>query len=333
LGLSLALSLLTLPQLANASLFTTIWAGIVQVFESKTEKTALPTVNSQNVPILQPNRAVDSDMARGGGDITVLGGTALMPESGPVGTMADIGEATSETISTYVVRKGDTISGIAQMFNVTSNTVRWANDISGSTIREGQLLIILPISGVKHTVQKGDTLSSIAKKYKADLGEISRYNSIAPSQVLTPGIIVMVPDGEIASVATRTTVQGTGAVRGGGPAYEGYYLRPILGGIKTQGLHGYNAVDLATYSGAPVFASADGTVIVSASSGWNGGYGNYIVITHGNGTQTLYSHLSAVSVSTGDRVDRGQQIGAVGSSGKSTGPHLHFEIRGAKNPF
>jgi murein DD-endopeptidase MepM/ murein hydrolase activator NlpD len=110
-------------------------------------------------------------------------------------------------------------------------------------------------------------------------------------------------------------------------------MRPIVGGRKTQGLHGHNGIDLGAYYGAPILASAEGDVIISATSGYNGGYGRYIVISHTNGTQTLYGHLSANIVSAGDHVTQGQVIGAMGSSGKSTGTHLHFEVRGAKNPF
>src|SRR5690606_1590516 len=103
--------------------------------------------------------------------------------------------------------------------------------------------------------------------------------------------------------------------------------------VVTQGLHGYNGIDLGAPVGTGVYASAGGSVILAKSSGWNGGYGNYIIISHDNGTQTLYSHLSSVNVSLGQRVSQGDLIGAVGSTGKSTGPHLHFEVRGASNPL
>ena len=114
-----------------------------------------------------------------------------------------------------------------------------------------------------------------------------------------------------------------------------YFRRPINGGIKTQGIHGHNGVDLASFGGVhiPVLAAADGVVIISKSSGWNGGYGDYVVIKHSNGMQTLYGHLSEVFVSSGDRVTKGQQIGKMGNTGQSTGVHLHFEVRGGRNPF
>ena len=322
---------MSFPLAADASFFSIV-SGIISG-KATAENRAVP-VNSQTLAILQAVRTSDPNQGHGGGDITIVGGTALMPESGPVGTMADVSDGVAnETISTYVVRKGDNLQTIAKMFGVSVNTIIWSNDINGSTIREGQLLVILPISGVEHTVKKGDTILSIAKLYKADTYDISRYNNIPLDQVLTIGEIIIVPDGEIASPVTKS-IAGTNKLRGaGGPNMDGYYMRPINGGLRTQTLHGYNGVDLGTYQGAPIFAAAGGQVIIAANGGWNGGYGKYIVISHPNGTQTLYGHALEVYVSAGDQVIKGQIIGLVGSTGKSTGPHLHFEVRGAKNPF
>ncbi len=305
---------------------------IANLFSEEAEaETTAASVNSQNIGLLAAALNPDPNPAKGGGDIAVVGGAALLSETGPAGTLADIEENQSATISIYVVREGDTLSGIAKMFGVTTNTIAWANDVSRGLIRPGQTLIILPISGVRHTVVKGDTLQNIAKKYKADAAEIAQYNHLASDAKLAVGDVVLVPDGEIAAppLAGRPA-----PLRGaGGPVYEGYYLRPLLGGRKTQGLHGYNGIDLATYLGAPIFASAAGDVIISREYGWNGGYGKYIVIAHENGTQTLYAHNSQNNVAAGHRVVRGQIIGYVGSTGRSTGSHLHFEVRGAKNPF
>lgn len=324
--------LMSFPITASADIISFI-SGVVY---SKTATVYAETnpINSQNMPIFQAVRTSDPNWGRGGGDITIVGGTALLSESGPIGTMADVSDGiTNETISIYVVKKGDNLSTIAEMFNVSVNTIVWANNINGSVIREGQTLIILPISGVEHTVKKGDTLSSIAKLYKADINDISSYNNITSDQKLAVGDVIIIPDGEISSPVTRS-ITASNPLRGASALnYDGYYMRPIVGGARTQGLHGYNGVDLATYQGAPIYASAGGTVIVAATGGWNGGYGNYIVISHPNGTQTLYGHALKVTVSAGEQVVQGQIIGLVGSTGKSTGPHLHFEVRGAKNPF
>lgn len=293
------------------------------------------TINSQNVAILHAALNSDPNPAKGGGDITIVGGTALLPDSGPLGTIADIEEnaPTSEQISVYVVRKGDSISQIAKMFNVTPSTIVWANDLNGGLIREGQTLVILPVSGVSHTVKQGDTVASIAKKYRGDVDEILQFNGLTPGQALAAGMVILVPDGEGATLTSGTGI-ATSKVRGtNGPSYAGYYIRPVNVARKSQGLHGYNGVDLAAPIGTPVLASASGDVIISRDSGWNGGYGKYVVVNHSNGTQTLYAHMSEVIVGSGWHVVQGQVIGYVGNTGKSTGSHLHFEIRGAKNPF
>ncbi|HEY4524188.1 MAG TPA: M23 family metallopeptidase [Candidatus Paceibacterota bacterium] len=282
--------------------------------------------------LLEPNLALDPNWSRGGGEVIVVDDSALLPEVGPLGAVSDFeGLPPGDRISIYVVRAGDTLSEIAEMFKVSVNTIMWANDLSRATaIREGQILVILPVTGVQHTVVKGDTLQSLAKKYKADLEEIIRFNDLNSATALAVGTTVIIPDGEVAAPPTAGKSR---YVRGGGPSYAGYYLRPIRGGVKTQGLHGYNGVDLATAAGAPIYAAAAGRVIISKQSGWNGGYGNYIAIEHGNGTQTLYAHNQSNIVSVGQTVVQGQVIGYIGSTGKSTGPHVHFEIRGAKNPF
>ena len=290
-------------------------------------------MNSQNMALLQAALNPDPNPSKGGGDIIIVGGNALLSEAGPSGTLADIEESSSSgQISLYVVREGDSLSQIANMFGVSVNTIIWANDIErGDTIKEGQTLAILPVSGVRYTVLKGDTLDIVAKKFKGDVEEIKKFNDIADSSELAVGQVIIIPAGEIAnrSYAARGYLPVSGA---GGPSYVGYYLRPVPG-PKTQGLHGYNGVDLAAPAGTPIMASADGDVIIVRDFGWNGGYGNYIVVRHNNGTQTLYAHNSRNIVSVGQEVFKGQIIGYVGSTGRSTGAHLHFEIRGAANPF
>ena len=120
----------------------------------------------------------------------------------------------------------------------------------------------------------------------------------------------------------------SGSISGGGG-----FIHPLPGSLRTQGIHGYNGVDLASGTGTPIRAAAAGQVIVAKSYGWNGGYGNYVVVRHANGTQTLYAHNSSNAVGVGTYVAQGQTVAYVGSSGRSTGSHLHFEVRGASNPF
>lgn len=293
--------------------------------------------NLQTLEVLSAARNLDPNPARGGGDIMVVDGAALVPQDGPVGTGVDIitKKPASNQISLYVVREGDTLSAIADMFDVNANTIRWANNLGkGSAIRPGDSLIILPINGVRHTVAKGDTLASIVKRYDADTQEVLLFNGLEESGPLVVGSTITIPGGEMpvpkASASTRIVKQSSGTKAS---VSVGWLVNPVLGAVHTQGIHGYNAVDLGAPIGTPVRAAASGKVILSRSGGWNGGYGSYIVIDHGNGVQTLYAHLSANNVGFGETVAQGDVIGKVGSTGRSTGPHLHFEVRGAKNPF
>lgn len=286
-------------------------------------------------PALRAAVNLDPNPAKGGGDITIAGGVALVPEIGPSGTLADIEVARpgADQISIYVVREGDTVGQIAELFGVSANTIRWANDLRGSTIRPGQTLVVLPVSGIRHTVVKGDTIASVVKKYKGNVDEVLEFNDLEQGASLAVGDVIIIPYGEAPQAVAPTSPRSSVASGSGGPTLDGYFLRPIVGGRRSQGVHGYNGVDLAAPSGSNVLASASGEVIISRSYGFNGGYGQYIVIKHDNGTQTLYAHLSENYVFAGARVVQGQVIGAVGNTGRSTGPHLHFEIRGARNPF
>lgn len=310
-------------------------AGILDEFRSILQSKADASSNSssksvQSMPLPKPAMNIDPNPAKGGGDIVIVDREAVVPEEGPAGTIADIERSKNSSISIYVVREGDTLTGIAKMFGVSPNTIKWANDLSAKgTIRVGQTLTILPVTGVKYTTKNGDTLTSIAKKFGADSDEIATFNAL--DSALVAGTEIIIPDGEIAAPPVSRSVARSSA---GATSYAGYFLRPIAGGVRTQGVHGYNAVDLAAAVGTPVVASAAGEVIVAKEGGWNGGYGSYVVIKHANGTQTLYGHESSVIVGVGQSVVQGQVIGYVGATGKATGPHVHFEIRGGpRNPF
>lgn len=305
--------------------------------------------NSQTMTLLTAHHNVNPTTPKST-ELAIVDDSAIEAEgSAAATTFADAGISGTGLISVYTVRSGDTISSIAKMFGVSTNTILWANNISGSSVAIGTELVILPVSGVKHTAKSGDTIASIAKAYKADIADILSYNSLPADAKLGVGQVVIVPSGELnggASANIRST--GTSPYRRAGdttafepllvnvsryPSIPGYFARPVAGGVKTQELHGYNAVDIGASSGSSIMASAAGTVIISKTGGYNGGYGTYIVISHANGTQTLYAHMSKNYAKVGQKVEQGQIIGAVGSTGWSTGAHLHFEIRGAKNPF
>jgi LysM repeat protein len=301
-------------------------------------------VNLQTLALHQPVHSSTAATAVGGPDFTIVGdATVVAPKSPTTGSEADLNGATAndKQASIYVVREGDTLGEVAEMFDVSVNTIVWANDLSGSTISPGDVLVILPISGVRHEVVDGDTLASIAERYNSSIKKVRTYNELSADDMLDIGAIIDVPGGampnevparsntSVSYVAAGTAVTAASLVSVAG----GYFINPVPGAVLTQNLHGYNAVDLGASRGTSAIAAASGRVTKSVAGGWNGGYGNFIVIQHPNGTETLYSHLSSVIVSRGQNIVKGQVIGYVGSTGRSTGPHLHFEVRGAANPF
>lgn len=319
--------------------FNQVDAKFFDFFEKilgKTNESASSMGTSQTIPLLTAPFNINLLNGMGGGDINIVQDSALLSVTGPLGSIADVVEYKSDQISLYSVREGDTLSDIAQVFGVSANTIRWANELkSGSVISPGQILVILPITGVQYTVKKGDTIQSISKKYAGDSDEILSFNGLSRSTSLEIGSTLIIPNGEASELAKPAFSQSSlsKAARSSGPSYVGYYIRPISGGVKTQGIHGYNGVDLANSCGTPVMAAAGGDVIISKSQGWNSGYGQYVVVSHANGTQTLYAHLSLIITASGFHVVQGQVIGYVGSTGLSTGCHVHFEVRGARNPF
>ena len=328
----LLISSLFFPLIANASILS--FFGFT---DAKANDDTLH--NSQNAPLLEATTLAQNTSSDAPSD-----GLMLQGATGPLGSQADNTDDVNDQISLYVVKQGDTLPVVAKLFAVSVNTIRWANDLpKNATVKEGDTLLILPVTGVSYTVKKGDTLKSIARKFKADVDDVGRFNGLEQDSDMTVGDTLIIPDGEMSDGGTIS-----GQTGGGLPQYAygktrlmkqwttdlgSYYIRPIHGGYRSQGLHGYNGVDLAASIGTPVLAAADGVVIAAKSSGWNTGYGNYVVIRHPNGTQTLYAHLLSVNVTAGQNVSQGNQIGQLGKSGRATGPHVHFEVRGAKNPL
>lgn len=299
------------------------------------------SANSQTMPLLKApinsNPTPTSTVA----SLSIVNNSALEAPQGLEGTQTEIEKKRgNDRISVYTVHPGDTLSEIAFMFDVSPNTILWANDLKSSKdIHPGDQLIILPISGLRYTVKKGDTLSKIAKSTGGDEEEIIAYNDLPDGYVPKVGDVIIVPDGESHSTSAtpiKTSSASTGSTSTGGK-YAGYFIRPAAG-TKTQGLHGKyrTGVDIASSYGSAIKAAAPGTVLIAKSSGYNGGYGIYVVIQHANGLQTLYGHLSSINVTVGSRVEQGELIGKMGNSGNSTGTHLHFEIWGGVrnwNPF
>jgi murein DD-endopeptidase MepM/ murein hydrolase activator NlpD len=335
------IGLFLLPNISHAGVLDFISSIFSGTEASATADTVIES-SSQNMILPEPANNIEPSL-KVSGEVVIDGGEALLSEAGPSTDAPEAVDNSNGQISVYIVRSGDTLAEIATMFDVSVNTILWANDLSkGSALKVGQTLVILPISGVMHTVTSGDTLSSIAKKYSGDVAEIASFNDLKVSDKIAVGDTILIPDGQAStsirpsSVSSRQNSNGTTRLLAGtanGPDLGSYFMKPFVGGTKTQGLHGYNSVDYGMPVGSPLYAAAPGTVIISKSSGWNGGYGNYVVIQHPNGTQTVYGHMSGPIVSVGQALVRGQLIGYSGNSGNSTGPHLHLEIRGAKNPF
>ncbi|MCX6753123.1 MAG: peptidoglycan DD-metalloendopeptidase family protein [Candidatus Nomurabacteria bacterium] len=271
-------------------------------------------------------------------DVNILSDSALLPATSAMGTSSDEADASADQISVYVIRKGDSLAGIAKMFGVSSNTIIWANDLKrGAPLTEGDTLLIPPVSGVVHVVTKGQTLKIIAKIYNVDVEDITSFNDISIDVNLNIGDQLVIPGADIPNTASSQS----GSIKQGGSlpwnkntnmkSSAGYFIKPIPCGL-TQGRHDKYAVDMSCHViGTPIKAAAKGKVIF-ARYGKNGGYGNLVIIQHPNGMQTYYAHQTKLNVSIGDSVYQGQIIGYVGSTGHSTGPHLHFEVRGGWNP-
>ncbi len=257
----------------------------------------------------------------------------------------------------YTVSLGDSVFAIAQRFGVTPETVLWANydelKDNPHALEVGMVLRIPPTNGVYYQWQEGDTLQGVAGKFQAKVEDILAWpgNSLdLTNPEISPGTWVMVPEGQrefqqwIVPVMPRgaagvsTGVYGSGACAGG---YEGLYgsgafIWPTINHTLSGNDYwsGHLAIDIGTAYGEPIYAADSGVVVFA---GWStGGYGYTVAIDHGNGYQTLYAHLSSVSARCGQSVVRGQVVAYSGSSGNSTGPHLHFEVRyqgGFVNPW
>ncbi len=251
-------------------------------------------------------------------------------ETQPVGNSQVSTPRTS--IEVYTVQSGDTVLGIARKFGLKPDTILWANpalERNPDLLRIGDRLIILPVDGVLHVVQPGDTLSSIAAKYKVTPQEIAEYPLNGLESVDTPltvGKQLVVPRGQKPYVPQQVLAYD-GPVPEGASEGSGVFAWPTSGIITQPFWNGHRAIDIAAREATPVLAADSGYVVLARSGGWNWGYGNVVMIDHQNGYLTVYAHMKGIYVRQGEQVAKGQQIGIVGNTGNSTGPHLHFEIR------
>ncbi|MBI2017797.1 M23 family metallopeptidase [Candidatus Daviesbacteria bacterium] len=248
-------------------------------------------------------------------------------------TQTIISQKPRSEIEDYTVKDGDTLSSIAKDKGVSIETIRWANNLTSDAIKPDQTLKILPVTGVSHTVKSGETLESVAKKYSAEAQAIMDFpfNDVPDDFKLRVGQLLIVPDGSPPEAAApKVRAQPQYLTKGpASPAFDAPFGASFIwpaGGSITQYYAWYHpGVDIANRAAPGIAASDGGTVVVA---GWPDGYGygNRVVIDHGNGYRSLYAHLSNIYVSVGEKVSRGQLVGQMGSTGRSTGTHLHLEI-------
>jgi murein DD-endopeptidase MepM/ murein hydrolase activator NlpD len=234
---------------------------------------------------------------------------------------------------TYTVQKGDTVSTIAQKFGISADTIRWVNNLSNDDINVGDSLQILPVTGISYKVQSGDTVYSIAKKLATDPQKIVDFpfNDFANPETfsLVSGQMLIVPDGVKPSEQPFIRPQVYIAQ---GPSSTSFssagFTWPVHGIISQFASWYHEALDLAAPYGTPIVAAKSGVVTEANTGGWNYGYGNDVVIDNGGGYSSLYGHMEAVNVSPGQQVVGGSTvIGWIGMTGRTTGPHVHFEVR------
>ncbi len=244
------------------------------------------------------------------------------------------------SIQKYTVVPADNLQKIAARYDLRPETILWANpklESNPDLLWPGQELIIPPVDGVMHEVRPGDTLSNLAVKYKVSVDEIVEFplNKLESANTpITGGRQLIIPNGTKPYVA-RQVAMYRGPVPANAIRGSGNFAWPVSGYITQQFWNGHRALDVGARAGAPIVA-ADSGYVIKASHGWNGGYGRMVMIDHGNGFVTLYAHMNTIFVRQGENVAKGERLGTVGNTGRSTGPHLHFEIRRdgvARNPY
>jgi murein DD-endopeptidase MepM/ murein hydrolase activator NlpD len=280
------------------------------------------------------------------GDILVTDDEGYLIKINPL--TSDSNRVGLTDFAVHTVESGETLSTIASQYGVSANTIQWENNIRNSnSIRTGQKLLIPPVNGLSYKIQSGDTLEKVAKKYAISSESILAQNNLKESDTLVKGASIFLPNAE-PIVSEITLVANTGSrnvtysketrsvdyssipANTTTPSGGKVFIYPTRGIITNGYKAGHYAIDIADRSKPPIWAAAGGNVIKVFSNGsWNGGYGNYVVIDHGNGLQTLYAHMDSVNVVNGQWVNQGDVIGIMGNTGRVygvTGIHLHWEV-------
>jgi len=274
---------------------------------------------------------VQEELRRSSELLTVQGGTALMRSNLDI----VIGTSDRNKIVEYIIQNGDTVSSIAEKFGISINTILWENNLTArSSLKLGQKLTILPISGVTYRIKRGDTAGTLAKKYGVNVEDILKYNQMASATDLVINQKIILPGARPTAVTTTTRTTATRSPIASQPTNlqpsseqrAGWVWPAACRRVSQYYKRSHTGIDIACGMGVPEYAAAAG-VVDTVRGGWSGGYGNNIVISHGGGVKTLYGHMSVIYVEPGETVTKGQVIGLMGSTGRSTGPHLHFEVR------
>lgn len=372
--LSLFFSMLVVlaPVQAEASFFSSIgdFFGIGVQAENSVKGEIVH--NSQNIALMESNLTPEMKNGQNELDITIVGEQALESNNGPLGTQADYSNfiPADTKINVYIVQNGDTIDSIAKKNKVSKAAIIYANDniARKDLVKAGQALVIAPLNGVMYTVKKGETAKIISDRYGISVGNILEYNVLSKASDLKAGdsiilvgldskaiakadkaekeksVVKVVPKKEIVKVEVpevkeqpqiQEEQKPSTQISSDAPSGK-EYIWPFPGGAGSisQGPHDGNGVDIRAPKGTPIYAVKAGTVLIADGVGWNGGYGEYVVINFNDGSQGLFGHMSKVIAKPGQVVAQGDLIGLVGSTGSSTGNHLHMEIRGGyKNPL
>jgi murein DD-endopeptidase MepM/ murein hydrolase activator NlpD len=371
-SLAIAFAIVGMPNQAHASFLSNI---VAKVLGPEIQAAEIPapagTVihNSQTMPLLESS-SVNPDLKNSTetqAPVSIIEDEALASNVGLIGTdTIEKQYASSAEITTYTVKKGDTLESIAKQFGVSKNTLIQSNDSLNSkgTLTVGQVLAILPIDGVAYTVKKGDTVTGLALKYSATTKDILSYNGLEKSSDLQVGDTIVIPGGEKPTIIaekpkaevkvpekkvdvsvpvikedvtiTVPSVEPKEEQKSESkPSTNGFiWPFPAGAGRVSQRLHDDNAVDIAAPKGTPIYAPKSGTVLIADDSGYNGGFGLYVVVNFSDGGQMLFGHMSKVSATAGEHVSQGEIIGYVGTTGSSTGNHTHLSARGGlKNPY
>ena len=301
-------------------------AGITQVTLPEVDfmlptPTPAPELGAHTVTTLPTNRGVDR---------VVRNDTLLFPA--PVAHTVR-SERERMRVITYTVQPNDNIWAIAQGFGLKAETVLWANakvESSPDLLSVGQVLVIPPVDGIYYTVHAGDTLDKLASTYQTTVEKIvsSELNALQEPYTLSPGQQIMLPDGRkkivVAAASNYYPMTQVGKAPAGAPTGTGRFAWPAQGYLSQRFWSSHQAIDIAGRTGVPIVATDDGYVVMAGRDTW--GYGNQVLIDHGNGFVTRYAHLEKILVKAGDSVTKNQKIGTMGCTGRCTGPHLHFEV-------